>query len=85
MIKLAPLQICKELMFSELINDPAYYFYVYLTQIFNINQNIVQVHYNKNVGLFNQNFDNIAFKASETIGKSEKYDWVLKIAISSLK
>ena len=46
---------------------------------------MVQVHYNKNVELFNQKFDNIAFKASETIEKSEKYDWVLKIAISSLK
>lgn len=61
-MKLTFFQVSKELVLSELIKDPAYGFYVWLAWIFGINQNVIQIHNEKNIKLFGKNLIDVTLK-----------------------
>ena len=52
-----------------------------LSYIFSIDQDIVQVHYNKNIKLFSKNLINIALKTSGCVGKAKEHHLVLEVAV----
>ena len=54
-MELAFIQVGKEPMLSKLAKDLAYSLYMWLTYFFSIDQNIVQIHNNKDVKLFSKN------------------------------
>ena len=56
-----------------------------LSCILNIEQDIVQIYYNKNIKPFSKNLVNIALKTGGYIGEVEGYYLVLKMAISGTK
>lgn len=51
--------IDKNSLFLELIKNPSYYFYMKLTKVFNIYQNIIQIYNDKNIKVFNKNLINV--------------------------
>lgn len=52
---------------------------------FQIDKNIVQINYNKNIWLFSQNLINITLEIDQNIKKSKKHYLILKMNILSLK
>ena len=72
-------------MFLQLFQNPLYNIYVWLARIFNIDQDIIQIHYNKNIKLFSKDLVNIALKISQCIRKTKEYDLILKVTISNTK
>ena len=52
MIKLTFFQISKKEIFLELVQNSVYGLNVRLTQIFDIDQNVIQIYNNKNIQLF---------------------------------
>ena len=51
----------------------------------NIDQNVIQIHYNKDVKLFSKDLSNVILKIGRSIGESKKHDLVLEMAISDTK
>ncbi len=56
-----------------------------LSWILSIIQNIVKVHYNKDIKLNSENLIDIALKISGCVGKAKEYHLVLEVAISGTK
>ena len=56
-----------------------------LAEIFDIDQDIVQIYNNKDIKLFGKDFVNIILKSDQKIGKTKSNDLVLKVPISSIK
>lgn len=71
----------EKLVFLEPIQALAYDLHMRPTRVFSIDQNIIQIHDDKNVKLFGKNFINIALEASWSIWKIERLNLVLKITI----
>ncbi len=72
-------------MFSELIKDQEYSFYVWMAQVFTINQNVVQIHNNKDVKMIDKDLVHIALKTDQSVRKFKKHNLVLKITVLSSK
>lgn len=53
--------------------------------IFNINQNLIYIDYNKNIKFYTMNFINIVLKNSKYIKKTKKYHLILNITILGIK
>ena len=68
LIKPIFLQINKKIILLKLIKNPAYDLNVRLSEVFNINQDIIQIYNNKDIKLFSQYFINISLKDSQGIG-----------------
>ncbi len=49
---------------------------------FSVDEDIVEIHYYKDVELFAQNLVDIALKRGRCIGQSERHDLVLEMAIA---
>ena len=62
-----------------------HFFDVRLSCILSIDQDIVQVYYNKDIKLFSKNLVDIALKAYEYIEKAEKHHLALKMAVPDTK
>ncbi len=56
-----------------------------LSWILSIDQDIVQVHYNKDIELFSKNLVDIALTIGGCIEKAERHYLVLKVAVSGAK
>ena len=72
-------------MFPQLFWDPLYSIYVWLAEILNIDQDVIQIYYNKDIKLFNRDFINVVLKTIRCIGKIKEDYQVLKLAISDIK
>lgn len=68
-----------------LVKDLAYGLHVRLACVLNIDQNIVQIHNNKDVKLFSKIFINIALKTGRGIRNSKRLDLILKMAVPDTK
>lgn len=70
-MEISLLQINKRPIFPKLIKDPAYNFHVELVEIFDVNQNIVQIyydraiHYDEALKLLNKDVININLEACQ--------------------
>ena len=58
---------------------------MWLAEIFGIDQDVIQIYYNKDIKLFSKDPVNIALKTSQYIKKTKKHDLVLEIAVSGVK
>ena len=58
---------------------------MWLTRIFGIDQNVIQIHHNKDIKLFSKNLINVALKIGWYIEKAKRYDLVLKVAVSGME
>ena len=72
-------------MALENIEHPLYSLYITLTQIFDIDENIIQINNKKNIELFDQDFINIILKTCQSIKQLKKHHLILKIAILGAK
>lgn len=75
----------KKPVFLDLIQDLVYYVYVKLTIIFDIDQDVIQIYNNENIKLFSTDLIDLTLKAGWNIRKSEKYNLVLEMLLSSPK
>lgn len=78
-------QIYKSAVFLEFSENSLNGFFVILASIFNINQYIIRVHNDKNVKFLSRDLVDIVLKAGIDMKKIEKYNLVLKIAVSHLE
>ncbi len=53
--------------------------------ILSIDQDIVQIYYNKDIKLFSENFVDVALKTDGCIGKTKEHYSVLEVAVSCAK
>lgn len=58
---------------------------MWLIWIFAIDQNIIQIHNNKDIEIFSKNLVNIPLKTGQSIKKPKKYNLVFEIAIPDLE
>ena len=72
-------------MLPQLIQHPSNGFYMFFTLAFSINENIIKVHYHKNVELLCQDLADIILERGRYVGQSKKHDLVFEVAIASLK
>ena len=72
-------------MFPEFFEDPPDSFYVTLAGVFGVNQNVIEVHNDKNIKFFHQDFVDVSLEAGGGIRKTEKHDLILKMAILRLE
>lgn len=70
--------ISKELEFLKLVKNQTYGFYMWLAWLLDINQNIIQIHNDKNIKLFNKNLIDAALKTGRNIKSSKNITWYLK-------
>ncbi len=56
-----------------------------LSCIFSIDQDIVQVHYNKDIKLFSKDLVDVALKTGKYVKKAKEYYLVLEVAVSDTK
>lgn len=84
-MKLTLFQIYIKTIFPQLFQDPLYDIYKWLAEVFGIDQNIIQIHVNKDIKFLNKNLVNIILKTSWCIKKTKKQDLVLKVTVSGTK
>lgn len=78
-------QVGKKPMFLQLVKNSMYNFHVWLAYLLNINQNIVQTYYDKDIKLFNKDLIDIILKIGRGVGELKWHDLVLKMAVPSTK
>ncbi len=66
-------------LFQHLLN----YFHVLFAFTFSIDEDVIKVHYHKNVKLVYQDLVDIALKYGRYVSQSKKHDLVLKVVIAS--
>lgn len=79
------IQVCKKPVFSELIQNPVYNFYVGQTRVFGINHDVVQICNDENLEFFSKDFVNIVLEAELSIRKTKKHDLILEMTIPDSK
>ena len=72
-------------MFSKFSEDLPDSFHVTLASVFAINLDIIEIQDDENIKFFYWDFVNIALEAGRRIGKTKKYDLVLKMAVLYLE
>lgn len=85
MMEMTLFQISKKLIFLKLIQNLIYGLYIWLAEVFDIDQDILQVYNHKNIKLLGKNIIDITLQASRSIRESKKYELVLKVAMLSPK
>ena len=68
-------------MLPQLVQYPSNGLYILFAFILVVDEDIIEVHYHKNVEFFYQNLVDIALKYARCIGQSKKYHLILKMAI----
>ena len=58
---------------------------MWLAGLFGIDQDIIQIYHNEDIKLLSENFVNIALKINWYVKKSNRYDLILEVTISSTK
>ena len=80
-MKITLFQVGKQTVFLKFAKNLSDSFYITLASIIGMNQNIIEVHNDKNIKFFRQNFVNVVLKASGGIRKTKRHNLVLEIAI----
>ena len=62
------LQIGKQTIFPQNLQDPPYCFYVTLTLILSVDEDVIQIHNDENIKLFCQDLVDIALEAGRSVG-----------------
>ncbi len=55
---------------------------MWLVRVFGIDQDVIQIHHNKDIKLFSKDLVDVALKTSGCVGKSEGHYLVLEVAVS---
>lgn len=58
---------------------------LYFCLVFNVNNNVIELHNNRNVKLLCQDFIDVALKYGQSIGQTEKHYLVLGVAVLSFE
>ena len=62
------LQIGKQAIFPQNLQDLPHCFHVTLTLILSVDEDVIQIHYNKDIKLFCQDLVDIALEAGRSVG-----------------
>ena len=62
------LQIGKQAIFPQNLQDPPYYFHVTLTLILSVDEDVIQIHDDEDIELFCQDLVDIALEAGRSVG-----------------
>ena len=67
-MELTFLQIGKQAIFPQNLQEPLYYFYMTLTLILSVDEDVIQIHNDEDIELFCQDLVDIALEAGRSIG-----------------
>ncbi len=68
-------------MLPQLAQYPSNNLYILFALALSVDEDVIEIHYHKNVKLLGQDLVDITLKRGQYIGQSEKYNLVLKMAI----
>ncbi len=60
-------------------------FYAFFSLTLNVNKNVIEVHYDKDIKLFRQDVVDVIMESDQCISQSKKHYLVLEVAITSSK
>ncbi len=72
-------------MLPQLVQHPLNGLYVLFTFALDVDEDVIEVYYYKNVELFCQDLVDVARKCGRYIGQSKRHDLIFKVTIVSLK
>ncbi len=72
-------------MLSKLLQHPSNGFYILFASCFDIDKDVIKVHYHKNVELHYYDLVDIALKCRRCVGQSKRYDLILAVAMTGLE
>ena len=72
-------------MLLQLVQHPSNSLYVLFALALNIDENVIKVHYLKNVKLFCPDLVNISLQYGWCIGQSKRHDLVFEVVITGLE
>ncbi len=72
-------------MLLKLLEHPLNGLYVFFAFAFDVDEDVIKVHYHKNVKFFYQDLIDIALECSRCVSQSKRYDLVLEVAIAGLE
>ena len=83
MIEPTLLQIGKKIVFLEVFEYLTNGFYVSLAEIFDVDQDVVQIYNNKDIKLFGQDLIDVTLEGGRSIEETKGHNLVLKMPIPS--
>ncbi len=72
-------------MLPQLVQHPLNGLGVLFALVLNVDKDVIEIHYHKNVKLFGQDLVDITLKRSRYIGQSKRHDLVLEMTIAGLE
>ncbi len=72
-------------MFLQLLQYPSNGFHILFAFTFDIDENVIEVHYHENVKLFCQDLIDVILEYGQCIDQSKRHHLVLKIAIADFE
>ena len=72
-------------MFLQLLQHLSNGFHILFAFAFDIDEDVIKVHYYKNIELFYQYFIDVALTHGQYIGQFERHYMILKMVIAALK
>ncbi len=72
-------------MLLQLLQHPLNCLHMLFAFVFGVNENVIKIHYHKNIKLLYQNLVDIALKCGRCISQSKRHELVLEVAIVGLE
>ena len=76
------LQISIQRKFPQLVKNPTHYLDVVFSLVFGVDEDIIQIHNDKNIEFFREDFIDIAMKCCRSVGQSKRHYLILKVFVS---
>ena len=58
---------------------------MWLAYFFSVDQDVIQIYYDKDVKFFNEDFIDIVLKTSQSVGEPKKHNLIFEVAVPSIK
>ena len=81
-MKLTFLQIGIQQEFLQLVKNPACYLDVAFALIFGVDEDIIQIHNDKDIELFREDLIDVALECYWSVGQSKRHHLIFEVAVS---
>ena len=81
-MKLTFLQIGIQQEFAQLVKNLTYCLDMAFALIFGVDEDIIQIHNDKDIKLFRENLIDIALKCCQSVGQSKRHYLIFEVAVS---
>ena len=82
LIKSTFLQIVIQQEFAQLVENPTYDLDVAFALILGVDEDIIQIHNDKNIELFREDLIDVALECCQSVGQSKRHYLIFEVAVS---